>query len=101
MRMGTPVIITHRLRRETVRVPDSAGVLRRSRVWTRIPVEDSPTYFVVGERSYADGTVSVGDDAISFHPTKRYKVYLVASNLLRAPVAVMPEDLRPLWVSGG
>lgn len=101
MRMGTPVLITHRLRRESVRVPDSSGVLRRSRVWTRIPVEASPTFFVVGERSYADGTITIGDDAISFRPTRRYKVYLVCSDLRRAPVAVLPEDLRPLWVSGG
>lgn len=101
MRMGTPGTITHRLRREAVRVPDSAGILRRSRVWTRIPVEASPTYFVVGERYYSDGFITVGDDAVQFRPTSRYKVYLVAASLQRAPVAVMPQDLRPLWVSGG
>lgn len=101
MRMGTPVIITHRLRREAVRVPDSSGVLRTSRVWTRIPVEDSPTYFIVGKRLYSDGTVRYGDENTVFIPSRRYEVYLVCADLRRAPVPVMPEDLRPLWVSGG
>lgn len=101
MRMGTPVVITHRLRREAVRVPDSSGVLRRSRVWTRIPVDNSPVYFVVGERYYSDGYITVGDESVPFRSTSRYKVYLVACSLQKAPVAVMPQDLRPLWVSGG
>lgn len=101
MRMGTPVIITHRLRRESVRLPDSAGVLRSSRVWSRIPVENSPVYFVVGKRLYSDGVVRYGDEGTIFSPRSRYEVYLVCSDIRRAPVAVRPGDMRPLWVSGG
>lgn len=89
--MGTPILISHSLKR--VR-PDGCG--SQLRIWAR-SAHDHPsrTYFVVGHRTYSDGVVRPG----AYEARRRFPVYLVSCDLRKAPIPVLEEDLRPLWLS--
>ena len=89
--MGTPVLFTHKLERRK----DCAHT-SPLRIWARVPnPKATVTHFIVGRRIYSDGSVQAG----GYVSRRRFPVYLVCQELNRAPVPVLEEDLRPLWLS--
>jgi hypothetical protein len=53
---------------------------------------------IVGVRTLANGDVEYGgwDATTTFHPTEHFKAYLVAFDMRKNPVYVLPEDLEVL-----
>jgi hypothetical protein len=51
---------------------------------------------VIGRRCVREGSIYYGADYIAFTPQKYIKCYLVAYDLHRNPVYVLPEDLEVL-----
>lgn len=52
---------------------------------------------IVGRRTLADGTVRyLGEDGTTFTPSRHYTAWLVAFDLRRKPVHVLPEHLTAL-----
>jgi hypothetical protein len=53
---------------------------------------------IVGARTLANGQVSYGgwDTPTEFSPTAHFKAYLVAFDMRKNPVYVLPEDLEVL-----
>lgn len=94
LELGTKVHFDHSsiLWRETL-----AGRVRR---W--VPTRWNKGYMegvIVGWRTLANGTVEYGNDwdaGDEFRPTEHFKAYLVAFDMRRKPVYVLPEDLEEI-----
>lgn len=57
------------------------------------------TGIIVGWRTLANGKVTYGNDwdgSDEFRPTEHFKAYLVAYDMRRKPVYVLPEDLEEI-----
>lgn len=51
---------------------------------------------IVGRRTLSDGVLELGyDEPTVYHPERHFTAYLVAYDLNRKPVHVLPEDLYP------
>ena len=63
------------------------------RTWlTEDPVEG----IVIGVRTLNDGWVSYAGESTSYRPKEWYPAYIVAYDLRRSPVIVLPEDCELL-----
>ena len=94
LELGAKVHFDHSsiLRREHL-----AGSMRR---WA--PTQwgkDQHTGIIVGWRTLANGKVTYGNDwdgGDEFRPTEHFKAYLVAYDMRRKHVYVLPEDLEEI-----
>jgi len=51
---------------------------------------------VIGVRNLANGRVLCGyEEPTEFHPTEHFRAYLIAYDLRRSPVYVLPEHITP------
>lgn len=71
------------------------------REWRRVQFgskDNAREGVIVGERVLANGEVIWGgwDELTTFHPKEYIKAYLVAFDMRRKPVYVLPEDLEEL-----
>lgn len=63
--------------------------------WSR----DQHTGVIVGWRTLANGDVEYGngyDSGTEFYPTEHFKAYLVAYDMRKKPVYVLPKDLEEI-----
>lgn len=69
---------------------------RPARTWVPNMYDDTRrTGIVVGIRTLADGEVEYNyDEPTVFYPTRHFRAYLIATDLRRKPVLVLPEDMR-------
>ncbi len=94
LKLGTKVHFDHSsiLWREHL-----ADSMRR---WTRTRWgKDQHTGVIVGWRTLSNGKVTYGNDwdgSDEFRPTEHFKAYLVAYDMRRKPVYVLPEDLEEI-----
>lgn len=64
---------------------------------------DGGAGIIVGKRTLSNGNVSVlgYDEPILYRPTEHFQAYMVAFDLRRKPVFVLPEHLTPLEIPTG
>ena len=67
---------------------------RTKRKW--ISREEKLDGIVIGYRHVQEGVVEYWSDHVTFFPEKYIKCYLVAYDLHRKPVHVLPEDMEVL-----
>ena len=103
---GEHVTITHRLVRRVkypgsyirlkVWEPEGSTVRHRGMFQPPEVVAEPIPAIVIGIRTLADGETSWGseDEPIAFIPQKRFKAYLVATDLRSAPFYVLPEHIH-------
>lgn len=93
----------HRTTRDPSHWPEQAGRRANAKVWTTerwlgdiSPAEPRPG-IVVGKRTLANGLHIWGsyEDPDTFRPIEHFTAYLIAYDLRRSPVYVLPEHITP------
>ena len=103
--LGQQVVYNRHITRRGYR-PDGApgpDACWSSELWPGRPT-DGGAGIIVGKRTLSNGDihVSYGEDAATvYKPTEHFQAYLVAFDLRRKPVFVLPEHLTPLEIPIG
>lgn len=69
------------------------------KVWQVGQAEPSPRRgIVIGVRVLTDGRNEYGgyDEPIVYHAERRFRAFVVAYDMRRRPVLVLPEDIKPI-----
>lgn len=95
IRLGSIVRFNYTLLRRSGSEPDPRRPSRRkyTRTWTP-QLRAVREGVVVGVRSLANGEVEyLGEEGTVFSSTERFRAYLIAFDLYRKPVLVLPEHI--------
>lgn len=87
--LGTPVLFSHILRRDTSAYP--------LRVWRSVALVAEQQGIIVGKRTLMDLNVPWEYEAgyvPQLESAQRFPAYLIAYDLYRRPVKVLPEHVR-------
>lgn len=93
LQLGTRVTFTHTLKRTA---PRSGLRVWDARTYWLVDTARGPVPgIVVGVRTLSDGTADRGwDEPTVYTPTRHFTAYLIAFDLRRKPVLVLPEHVE-------
>lgn len=102
--LGRPVTFTQYLRR---RSGDTPRPYSYRKFWeptpvTRLGIETPATGVLIGVRTLSNGTCSFGEDGTNYQPENdsHFTAWLIAYDLRRNPVLVLPEHTTTLTTEG-
>lgn len=88
LELGTRVTFTQPLYRTCPSAEDYT-----TRVWRGNTFAEPQAGVIVGVRTLSDGVVHWTGDSDIYAPTRHFKAYLIAFDLRRVPVFVLPENV--------